>query len=170
MAPVRRKAPRGEVNAQAVSVNDLPWLVRHDAAHCVLCGACTAACTFGAIEAKPPPRGASAAEREVRKESGEGGRPVIVQKAEAAHACTGCGMCEKVCPAGAIRPVRNADNRWAVLSRTHGEPARRGGRGGRSVVEAPPRERTLDAVVIGRISQMTDPALDSERHTFELRS
>ena len=170
MAPVKRGFP----GAQALTANDLPWLVRHDAGLCVLCGACVAACTFGAIEAKPAPRGASAAEREARREGKAARRPVIVQKPEGAHACTGCGMCEKVCPAGAIRPVRNADNRWAILARTAqgraGEPARRGGRGGRSVVEMPPPERTLDAVVIGRISQMTDPALDSERHTFELRS
>ena len=37
-------------------------------------------------------------------------------------------------------------------------------RGGLSNLAMP---RTLDAVVVGRISQMTDPALDSERHTFD---
>ncbi|MBD5557520.1 MAG: 4Fe-4S binding protein, partial [Desulfovibrio sp.] len=66
MPPVKRAWPR----AQALSANDLPWRVRHDAGRCVLCGACTAACTFGAIEARLPPRGASAAEREARREQG----------------------------------------------------------------------------------------------------
>ena len=32
------------------------------------------------------------------------------------------------------------------------------------------RQRTLDSIVVGRISQMTDPALDSERHTFDMRA
>ena len=38
-------------------------------------------------------------------------------------------------------------------------------RGGRTNLNA---QRTLDHIVVGRISQMTDPALDSERHTFDI--
>lgn len=72
-------------------------------------------------------------------------------------------MCEKVCPNGAIRPVRNADTRKTLLSRDHG-PIKRGGRTNLNA------QRTLDSIIVGRISQMTDPALDSQRHTFDIRS
>lgn len=59
--------------------------------------------------------------------------------------------------------MRNPDTRFPLLARHHG-PIKRGGRTNLN----PPR--TLDAIVVGRISQMTDPALDSERHTFDIRS
>ena len=74
-----------------------------------------------------------------------------------------CGMCEKVCPNSAIRPVRNVDTRKTLLSRDGG-PIKRGGRTNLNA------QRTLDHIVVGRISQMTDPALDSERHTFDVRA
>lgn len=70
-------------------------------------------------------------------------------------------MCEKVCPNQAIRAVRNPDSRYALLARTNG-PTKRGGRTNLNA------QRTLDHIVVGRISQMTDPALDSERHTFDI--
>ena len=31
-------------------------------------------------------------------------------------------------------------------------------------------QRTLDNIIVGRISQMTDPSLDSARHTFDIRA
>ncbi len=40
-------------------------------------------------------------------------------------------------------------------------------RGGRTNLNA---QRTLDSIVVGRISQMTDPSLDAARHTFDIRS
>ena len=63
--------------------------------------------------------------------------------------CVGCGMCEKVCPNQAIRAVRNPDSRYALLARTNGHTKR----GGRTNLNA---QRTLDHIVVGRISQMTD--------------
>lgn len=151
---------RAEIRAQDITVNDLPWLVEHDAQKCVECGACAATCTFGALYASRQPAGASHGAREA---GGARRKMVIRQKASVENACVGCGMCAKVCPAGAIAPRRNHDNRWQTLVRMRG-PVKRGGRGRFS------RQRALDAIVVGRISQMTDPALDSERHTFDLRS
>ena len=88
---------------------------------------------------------------------------MIKQIKTLANACVGCGMCEKVCPNGAIRPVRNVDTRKTLLSRDNG-PIKRGGRTNLNA------QRTLDSIVVGRISQMTDPSLDSQRHTFDIRA
>jgi len=89
--------------------------------------------------------------------------PIIKQVASLTDFCRGCGMCEKVCPNNAIRPVRNPDSRKALLSRDSG-PIKRGGRTNLNA------QRTLDSIIVGRISQMTDPSLDSARHTFDIRS
>lgn len=147
------------VYAGDVTLDDLPWRIEYDANACIGCGACVATCTFGAIEVAVPCCGASAVERRHKKTEGI----IVRQRREAARACTGCGMCAKVCPAGAISPKRNPDSRWQIIGR-EGEPIKRGGR------RAAPAFRTLDSIVVGRISQMTDPALDSERHVFDLRS
>lgn len=148
-----------EVYAQEVTVNDLPWKIEYDSRVCIGCGACVAICTFGAIRAVKTPCGTSVAQR--RRESGQ---PLEIRQRDGIrNACTGCGMCEKVCPARAIRPKRNPDSRWQIVARGP-EPIRRGGR---RALQSP---HTLDSIVIGRISQMTDPALDSERHTFDIRA
>ena len=152
------------VRTQDIGRNDLRWKIEYDEASCTLCGSCVAACTFDAIEVSvrrhslPLSDGPFPAPRQEHRP-----RPVIRQRAEFARACVGCGMCEKVCPNGAIRPVRNPDNRFALLARAGG-PLKRGGRTNLNT------QRTLDAIVVGRISQMTDPALDSERHTFDMRA
>ena len=87
--------------------------------------------------------------------------PVIKQVADINCACRGCGMCERVCPNNAIRAVRNIDNRRNLFSN---RPIKRGGRTNLNA------QRTLDKIIVGRISQMTDPSLDSIRHTFDIRS
>ncbi|HIX39491.1 glutamate synthase-related protein [uncultured Desulfovibrio sp.] len=151
------------VKTQDVSLNDLPWIVDYSPERCTLCGSCVATCTFDAI-AFARERINSAARKSGSEESkGPATRLVVRQSAAVAQACTGCGMCEKVCPARAIRPVRNPDHRFPLVGRDHG-PIKRGGRTNLNT------QRTLDAIVVGRISQMTDPALDSERHTFDLRA
>ena len=152
------------VKTQDVGVNDLGWIIEHHAERCTMCGSCVAACTFNAIEAGMSRRSVTVSRRAFPEPEAEHlALPVIRQKASIGQTCVGCGMCEKVCPNGAIRPVRNPDARFSLLARTHG-PVKRGGR---SNLATP---RTLDAIVVGRISQMTDPALDSERHTFDVRS
>ena len=152
------------VRTQDISVNDLNWKIEYDMNRCTMCGSCLATCTFHAIEANvlrvdkttsdsvfPEPKHTHKAV------------PVIKQIKTLANACVGCGMCEKVCPNGAIRPVRNVDTRKTLLSRDNGSIKR----GGRTNLNA---QRTLDSIVVGRISQMTDPSLDSQRHTFDIRA
>lgn len=152
------------VRTQDISAGDLRWVIEHDEGRCTMCGSCLAACSFGAIEAAVGRRDLTVSrEAWPQPERCHLARPVIRQKAGLESPCVGCGMCRKVCPNGAIKPVRNRDNRWALLARTQG-PIKRGGRAAQS------GPRTLDSIVVGRISQMTDPSLDSERHTFDIRS
>ncbi len=152
------------VKTQDVAVNDLNWKIEYDFDSCTMCGSCVASCTFGAIKAGVSRRSITMSEssqpKPVHKHRA---LPVIKQVGDIAHACVGCGMCEKVCPNSAIRPVRNVDTRKTLLSRDGG-PIKRGGRTNLNA------QRTLDHIVVGRISQMTDPALDSERHTFDVRA
>jgi glutamate synthase (NADPH/NADH) large chain len=152
------------IKTQDVGINDLPWKIEYFPERCTMCGSCVAQCSFNAIkvsmqrvdktvsvESQPTP---------VKRHEA---RPVIVQKASLTDFCRGCGCCEKICPNHAIRPVRNPDNRKTLLSRDNG-PIKRGGRTNLNA------QRALDSIVVGRISQMTDPSLDAARHTFDIRS
>jgi Glutamate synthase domain 2 len=151
------------MKVQDVTFNDLPWKVEYDPERCTMCGSCVAACTFKAIEVGVERRSVTISTAHVPEPmQTHRAIPVIKQKNSIANACRGCGMCEKVCPNRAIRPVRNEDSRFNLLARNGGNPIKRGGRN--NLIQ----ERTLDKVVIGRISQMTDPSLDSERHTFDI--
>ena len=75
-------------------------------------------------------------------------------------------MCSIVCPNGAIKAVRNRDDKYSVAYRAKKADSLK--KGGRSNLNT--EGRTLDKIKIGRISQMTDPSLDAQRHTFELRT
>ena len=151
------------VRVQDVSVNDLPWKIEYQHDRCTMCGSCIAACSFNAIEAAVERRSVTVSTgHQPSPTQRHAAVPVIKQKASLANACVGCGICEKVCPNKAIRPVRNPDSRQNLLARQGGATIKRGGRTNLNA------DRTLDKIVVGRISQMTDPSLDSERHTFDI--
>ena len=151
------------MRTQEVTVNDLPWKIEHSTIRCTMCGSCVAACTFNAIEAKMERRSVTISTgHQPEPMQQHKAIPVILQKNSIANACVGCGMCEKICPNKAIKPVRNLDSRYNVLARSGGTTIKRGGRN--NLIQ----ERTLDKIVVGRISQMTDPSLDAERHVFDI--
>lgn len=152
------------VKVQDLAVNDLPWTIEYHPERCTLCGSCLASCTFGAIKPVVQRQSVTVSEGNQPKPAHRQiARTFIKQVASFANACRGCGMCERVCPNNAIRPVRNPDNRRTLLSRDNG-PIKRGGRTNLNA------QRTLDKIIVGRISQMTDPSLDAQRHTFDMRA
>lgn len=152
------------VKVNQLTADDLKWNIEYKSDRCTLCGSCVAACAFNSIEVKVEKR---------RKVVSEGSTPtpkvkfesvpVIKQVVDVNKYCRGCGVCEKVCPNDAIKPVRNEDNRFGIKYRsTVGDSYKRGGRNNLSA-----KENTLDKIIVGRISQMTDPSLDAQRHTFD---
>ncbi len=155
------------VKINDITPNDLPWKIQWEPCACKMCGSCVAACTFGAIEVGVEGRGYTWSEgvTPTPKDDERYSIPVIKQVSDIKHHCVGCGMCEKICPNRAIRPVRNQDNRWNMINRVGGDMPKRGGRANLNA-----DDRTLDKIVVGRISQMTDPALDAQRHTFDIRA
>lgn len=142
------------VNINSISKDDLPWIIEYDSGKCMLCGKCIAACSFGAVKAC------------VQKRKNNQTELVIEQVIDAENFCRGCGICTKICPNGAIKPVRNKTEIFGARYRAM--TAQSVKRGGRSSLHD--GERTLDKIKIGRISQMTDPSLDALRHTFDLRT
>ncbi len=152
-----------------IALDDLPWIIEYDSEKCMLCGHCVAACSFNAIKVDVQKR------KKVRAISNEEGFsvdsdqkaiPVIKQNIDEHDYCRGCGICTKVCPNGAIRVVRNQTEIFGTRYRSKtGASVKRGGR-----TNLHTEGRTLDKIKVGRISQMTDPSLDAQRHTFDLRT
>lgn len=141
------------------------WQIEYNPQRCTLCGKCAAACTFNAIKPDVERR------RKVYSEGAEPKpnvkwitEPVIKQIVRTNKNCVGCGMCAKVCPNEAIKPVYNDKHRMNVKYRAENADSPK--RGGRTNLHT--EGRTLDKIKIGRISQMTDPSLDAQRHTFDL--
>lgn len=152
------------IKTQDVAVNDLPWKIDYNAERCTMCGSCVASCTFKAIKVEIQRKSITLSTADLPEPIHQQcAIPVIKQVASIDNTCRGCGMCERVCPNNAIRAVRNPDNRRNLLARDRG-PIKRGGRTNLNA------QRTLDKIIVGRISQMTDPSLDSQRHTFDIRS
>ncbi len=153
------------VKLNHISANDLPWKISYDAGRCTLCGSCVAACSFRAIKPKVERRRLVFSEGDVPEPQQRfSAVPVIRQADSIRDYCRGCGMCEKVCPNDAIKPVRNPDTRHPIVTRCLGGDSIK--RGGRKNLEG--TARSLDSIRVGRISQMTDPSLDAQRHTFDL--
>jgi glutamate synthase (NADPH/NADH) large chain len=152
------------VKINDLACNDLPWKVIYDTKRCTLCGSCVAACTFGAIKPKVERRRKSFSDTETPEPKIKfSATPVITQVNILKHFCRGCGVCERVCPNNAIRSERNPDSRFNVVYQAStGSGPKRGGRNNLEV-----QARTLDTLRVGRISQMTDPSLDAQRHTFD---
>jgi glutamate synthase (NADPH) large chain len=153
------------VKINQIAIDDLPWQIEYNADRCTLCGKCVAACAFKAIEA-----GVEKRRKVVSEDLTPNPKvifqtvPVIKQVINQKNFCRGCAICERVCPNNAIKAVRNNDERYAIRHRaTFGDPLKRGGRSNFHV-----EGRTLDKIKIGRISQMTDPSLDAQRHTFDM--
>ena len=153
------------MRVQHVTPNDMPWKIKYDASRCTLCGSCVSACSFRAIECKVERRRMIFSEGDLPDPQQRfSAVPVIRQVKDVRHYCRGCGICEKVCPNDAIAPQRNPDTRHPIVSRCLGGDSIK--RGGRKNLEA--STRTLDKLRVGRISQMTDPSLDAQRHTFDM--
>lgn len=155
------------IKANDISKDDLMWQIDYNPNRCTMCGSCTAACTFGAINFSVEKR---------KKVYSEGSiptpktktitEPVVKQVIKTDQNCVGCGICARVCPNEAIKPVYNTTHRVNVKYRSENADSPK--RGGRTNLHT--EGRTLDKIKIGRISQMTDPSLDAQRHTFDILS
>ncbi len=155
------------IKVSELAKDDLLWTIDYDSDRCTLCGKCVAACPFNAIEASVERRKkvVSDTPTPTPKVSFQT-VPIIKQVVNIENYCRGCGICEKVCPNTSIKAVRNPNERFAMKIRANtGDSYKRGGRNNIHT-----KERALDTIKIGRISQMTDPSLDAQRHTFEMLS
>ncbi len=151
------------VKINEIHKSDLPWIVEYDESKCIQCGKCTAVCSFNAI--KPAVEYRKKTNSILEKDKLEKVL-VIKQNISLDNYCHGCGMCANVCPNGAIKLIRNKDDKYSVAYRSQKADSFK--KGGRSNLNT--EGRTLDKIKVGRISQMTDPSLDAQRHTFELRT
>lgn len=153
------------MNVNEIALDDLQWIIEYDTNRCTMCGKCVAACPFKAIEAGVEKRRKVISDEITpRPKVTFQTVPVIKQVVTIENFCKGCGLCERICPNHAIKPVKNSEERMAIKHRaSFGVPLKRGGRSNLNT-----EGRTLDKIKIGRISQMTDPSLDAQRHTFNM--
>ena len=113
-----------------ISRDDLFWKIEYDSYRCTFCGKCVAACPFGSIEAKVEKRRRVVSEGLTPTPKLEFKTvPIIQQVVSTTEFCRGCGICERVCPNEAIKPVRNDDDRFDMKIRSNtGMSFTRGGR------------------------------------------
>ncbi len=155
---------RQDYNYQ-LSLKELPYIIRWDPAKCTRCGKCTAVCPTKAIVPEV------FVQRLVESE-GPFPAPSTVKKVfhgikqvtDIDRWCTGCATCSMVCPNDAIFPEFNPANKFLIHKNTGGVPYKRGGR------KNDPDVSTLDKLKFTRISMLTDPALDAQRHEFNIRT
>ncbi|HOV90071.1 MAG TPA: glutamate synthase-related protein [Syntrophorhabdaceae bacterium] len=146
-----------------LSIKDFPYIIRWREERCKRCGQCTSVCPMGAI---------APSVKMMRIIESEGILPqpkiktkavhIIEQVKDIEHHCTGCSICQMVCPNEAIEPEYNPQNKFYHLKNTGGESYKRGGR------RNDPNPSTLDRIKFTRISMLTDPALDAQRHEFKV--
>ncbi|MCX8110853.1 MAG: glutamate synthase-related protein [Syntrophorhabdaceae bacterium] len=148
-----------------LSIKEFPYIVRWRDDRCKRCGQCLSVCPTGAI--KP-------SVKSVRIVESQGQIPKPIVKTKVIHVieqakdmenyCTGCAMCQLVCPNDAIEPEFNPQHKFYTFKNKGGEPYKRGGR------RNDPNPSTLDRIKFTRISMLTDPALDAGRHEFRVRT
>ncbi|MBI4650734.1 4Fe-4S binding protein, partial [Candidatus Desantisbacteria bacterium] len=146
-------------------LQDLPYIINWRSDRCIRCGRCTAVCPVKAITP-------GVFIRRLVESSGDIPLPStlrtvyngIRQVNDISRYCTGCGQCSLVCPNLAIMPQYNPHNKLLFHINKNGEPYRRGGR------RNDPSISTLDKLKFIRISMLTDPALDADRHEFYIRT
>ncbi len=146
----------------SLTYSDLPWIIQHREDRCTLCGQCTAVCPVNSIYLTY--RRQRVPKLDVlRKKRGNEYRHFVGIRQHTAmdKKCIGCGMCSSVCPNEAIGPVPNPNEHRTVFQQNQkGEAAKRGGRRNKTGATI------LDRISFGRISMLTDPALDAGRHEF----
>ncbi len=155
---------RQDYNHQ-ISLKELPYIIKWDPAKCTRCGKCTAVCPTKAIVP-------DVFVRRIVESEGPFPAPQTVKKvfhgirqvADVERWCTGCNTCGTVCPNNAIFPEFNPANKFLHHKNIGGQPYRRGGR------RNDPSVSTLDQLKFTRISMLTDPALDAQRHEFNIRT
>ena len=121
--PPARAASVAPVYVNKTHPTDFPWNIEWNAATCIRCGSCVAACTFGAIEPHLMRQGQTIS-------VGNFPTPVadyhvvmaIRQVPDSKMACRGCTMCERVCPTDSIHPVLNDQHRFPLVARRGGTP------------------------------------------------
>ncbi len=154
------------ISPSQLSIKDLPWQIEWNKDRCTLCGQCCAVCPMQSLEL------GTFRKRTVKVPAGFKNKPEnehsiyygIRQRTAPHQACVGCGTCSMVCPNDAIRPMHSDEkDKLRYHVNLGGQPRTRGGRRNDN-------NSLLDQIKFIRISMLTDPALDSGRHEFDLRT
>ena len=148
-----------------LTLKEFPYIISWDPNKCTRCGKCTSVCPTKAIEP-------TVYVKKIVESEGPFPTPNSVKKvfqgikqvADVERWCTGCATCSMVCPNNAIFPVYNEANKFLIHKNRGGASYRRGGR------RNDPDVSTLDKLKFTRISMLTDPALDAQRHEFNIRT
>ena len=154
------------ITPSQLSLKDLPWQIQWDQDRCTLCGQCAAVCPMQTLEL------GTFRKRNIKVAAGFRTKPEnehsvhygIRQRTAPHQACIGCATCTMVCPNDAIMPMHSDEkDKLRMHVNLGGQPRTRGGRRNDN-------DSVLDQIKFIRISMLTDPALDSGRHEFDLRT
>ena len=154
------------ISPSQLSIKDLPWQIEWNKDRCTLCGQCCAVCPMQSLEL------GTFRKRTIKVPAGFKNKPEnehsiyygIRQRTAPHQACVGCGTCSMVCPNDAILPMHSDEkDKLRYHVNLGGQPRTRGGRRNDN-------NSLLDQIKFIRISMLTDPALDSGRHEFDLRT